>query len=191
MQEHPRPLCEQALRHLCRLRPRSFRHLPPGSQAERRFALPMLCSWGLRRCPTSRKSSRWSCTCAPISAWPSIICGEAWRPERVLAAIEQAAGAGPEAIIGLTANSYRYDERSMLSLLPVCAFARTIPEIVQEGYLAPLTFPKRGPAREVIVNLREDSMSTHRYDTTRRRERAAQLPPRSMLIRIEKQRSSS
>ncbi len=28
----------------------------------------------------------------------------------------------------------------MLSLLPVCAFARTIPEMVQEGYLAPLTW---------------------------------------------------
>jgi hypothetical protein len=97
----------------------------------------------------------------PISAWLSIICGEAWRPERVLAAIEQAAGAEPEAIIGLTANSYRNDERSMLSLLPVRAFARTISEIVQEGYHAPLSLPKRGPAREVIVNLREDPMSTH------------------------------
>jgi hypothetical protein len=108
-----------------------------------------------------------------------------------LAAIEQAAGAEPEAIIGLTANSYRNDARSMLSLLPVCTFASSIPEIVQEGYLAPLTIPKRRPAREVIVNLREDSMSTHWYDTTSQGERAAQLPPRSVLIRIEKQRSSS
>jgi hypothetical protein len=108
-----------------------------------------------------------------------------------LAAIEKAAGAEPVAIIGLTANSYRNDERSMLSLLPACTFARTIPESVHEGYLAPLTIPKRGPAREVIVNLSEDSMSTHWYDTTSRRERVAQLPPRAMLIRIEKQRSSS
>jgi hypothetical protein len=34
MQEHPRPLCEPALRHRCRLRPMSFHHFPPGSQAE-------------------------------------------------------------------------------------------------------------------------------------------------------------
>ena len=91
-----------------------------------------------------------------------------------MAAIEQAAGAEPVAIIGLTANSYRNDERSMLSLLPVCAFARTI--------------PRRGPAREVIVNLREGTMSIHWYDTTSRGERAAQFPSRSVLIRIEKQR---
>jgi superfamily II DNA or RNA helicase len=60
--------------------------------------------------------------------------------ERVLVAIEQAAGAQPVAVIGLTATPYRNDERSMLSLLPICAFARTIPEMVQEGYLAPLTW---------------------------------------------------
>ncbi len=111
--------------------------------------------------------------------------------ERVQDAIEQAAGAEPVAIIGLTATPYRNDERSMLSLLPVCAFARTIPDMVQEGYLAPLTIPRRGPAREVIVNLREGPMSTHWYDTTSRGEKAAQFPSRSVLIRIEKQRSSS
>lgn len=60
--------------------------------------------------------------------------------ERILAAIEQAAGAKPMAVIGLTATPYRNDERSMLSLLPVCAFARTIPEMAREGYLAPLTW---------------------------------------------------
>jgi Type III restriction enzyme, res subunit/Helicase conserved C-terminal domain len=60
--------------------------------------------------------------------------------ERILAAIEQAACAEPVAVIGLTATPYRNDERSMLSLLPVCACARTIPEMVQEGYLAPLTW---------------------------------------------------
>ena len=110
MQEHPRPLCEQALRHLCRLRPRSFRHFPSGSQAE------------------------------TVCSGYAVFMGRA---------------------------------------------------TVHEGSLAPLTIPKRGRAREVIVNLCEDSMSTHWYDTTSRRERAAQLPPRSMLIRIEKQRSSS
>jgi superfamily II DNA or RNA helicase len=40
--------------------------------------------------------------------------------ERVLAAIEQASGAEPVAIIDLTATPYRNDEQSMLSLLPVC-----------------------------------------------------------------------
>ena len=60
--------------------------------------------------------------------------------ERVLAAIEHAAGGQSVATIGLTATPYRNDERSMLSLLPICAFARTIPEMVQEGYLAPLTW---------------------------------------------------
>jgi hypothetical protein len=60
--------------------------------------------------------------------------------ERILAAIEQAASAQPVAIIGLTATPYRNDERSMLSLLPTCTFARTIPEMVQKGYLAPLTW---------------------------------------------------
>jgi superfamily II DNA or RNA helicase len=60
--------------------------------------------------------------------------------ERVLAAIEHAAGGQSVATIGLTATPYRNDEQSMLSLLPICAFARTIPEMVQEGYLAPLTW---------------------------------------------------
>jgi hypothetical protein len=50
--------------------------------------------------------------------------------ERVLAAIEQAAGAEPVAIIGLTATPYRNDERSMLSLLPVCAFAHHPGDVV-------------------------------------------------------------
>ena len=41
------------------------------------------------------------------------------------------------------------------------------------------------------MNLREGSMSTHWYDTSSRGERAGQFPSRSVLIRIEKQRSSS
>jgi len=49
---------------------------------------------------------------------------------------------------------------------------------------------RRGPPREVIVNLREGLMSPHWYDTSGRRETATQLPSRSALIRIEKQRSS-
>ena len=43
-------------------------------------------------------------------------------------------------LLGLTATPYRNDKRSMLSLLPVYAFARTIPEMVQEGYLAQLSW---------------------------------------------------
>jgi len=60
--------------------------------------------------------------------------------ERVLTDIEDAAGPQLVATVGYTATPYRTDERSMLDLLPVCAFARTIPEMVQEGYLAPLTW---------------------------------------------------
>jgi superfamily II DNA or RNA helicase len=60
--------------------------------------------------------------------------------ERILATVEDAAGTQPVAIVGLTATPYRSDEQSMLEVLPVCAFARTIPEMVQEGYLAPLTW---------------------------------------------------
>jgi superfamily II DNA or RNA helicase len=60
--------------------------------------------------------------------------------ERVLTDIEHAAGARPVATVGWTATPYRTDERSMLELLPFCAFARTIPEMVREGWLAPLTW---------------------------------------------------
>ena len=54
-----------------------------------------------------------------------------------------------------------------------------------------LTAPWRGPVREVVVNLHEGLMSHYWYDTTGRRERVVHLPPRSVLIRIKKQRSSS
>ncbi len=77
--------------------------------------------------------------------------------ERVLVDIEHAAGAQPVATVGWTATPYRTDERSMLDLLPVCAFARTIPEMVQEGYLAPLTW------QPVQVNL-----DLHQIATTRK-----------------------
>jgi ATP-dependent helicase IRC3 len=77
--------------------------------------------------------------------------------ERVLVDIEHAAGAQPVATVGWTATPYRTDERSMLDLLPVCVFARTIPEMVQEGYLAPLTW------QPVQVNL-----DLHQIATTRK-----------------------
>lgn len=76
--------------------------------------------------------------------------------ERVLAAIEHAAGGQPVATVGLTATPYRSDERSMLSLLPVCAFARTIPEMVQEGWLAALTW------KPVLVDLDLSEVATTR-----------------------------
>ncbi len=60
--------------------------------------------------------------------------------ERVLTEIELVAGAYPVATVGMTATPYRTDDRSMLDVLPICAFARTIPEMVREGYLAPLTW---------------------------------------------------
>lgn len=60
--------------------------------------------------------------------------------ERVLTTIEHAADTQSVAIVGFTATPYRSDERSMLDLLPTCAFARTIPKMVQEDWLAPLTW---------------------------------------------------
>ena len=42
--------------------------------------------------------------------------------------------------VGFTATPYRSDSQSMLTLLPTCAFARDIPEMVQAGLLAPLTW---------------------------------------------------
>lgn len=60
--------------------------------------------------------------------------------DRVLTDIELALGSQPIATVGFTATPYRTDELSMLDFLPVCAFARTIPEMAQEGWLAPLTW---------------------------------------------------
>jgi len=76
--------------------------------------------------------------------------------ERVLSDIEHAADARPVATVGFTATPYRIDERSMLELLPVCAFARTIPEMVQGGYLAPLIW------QPVQIDLDLDQIATTR-----------------------------
>lgn len=44
----------------------------------------------------------------------------------------------PIVTIGFTATPYRSDTRSMFSILPTCAFARDIPDMVLDGYLSPL-----------------------------------------------------
>lgn len=77
-----------------------------------------------------------SCLTVLIDEAHHTVPGSAY--ERMLTAIEHAAGAQSVTTVGWTATPYRSDERSMLELLPVCAFARTIPEMVQEGWLAPL-----------------------------------------------------
>ena len=60
--------------------------------------------------------------------------------QRALTTLDDAAGSQPVTAVGFTATPYRSDTRSMLDVLPVCAFARSIPEMVQEGWLAPLTW---------------------------------------------------
>jgi hypothetical protein len=60
--------------------------------------------------------------------------------EHALTLLEQAVGSQSVVTVGFTATPYRSDTRSMLDVLPVCAFARTIPDMVQAGWLAPLTW---------------------------------------------------
>jgi hypothetical protein len=57
--------------------------------------------------------------------------------ERILAVLE----AQQQIVaIGFTATPYRSDRKSMFSVLPICAFARELPEMVRDGWLAPLTW---------------------------------------------------
>jgi superfamily II DNA or RNA helicase len=62
------------------------------------------------------------------------------RYEEILSQLE--AAYLPEAITvaGFTATPFRSDTKSMLSLLPTCAFIREIPEMINAGWLAPLTW---------------------------------------------------
>lgn len=76
--------------------------------------------------------------------------------QRILSEVEHAANDHPVVTIGMTATPYRTDDRSMLDVLPYCAFARTIPEMVQEGYLAPLTW------KPVKVDLDLNQVATSR-----------------------------
>ena len=59
---------------------------------------------------------------------------------RIIAAAEEAAGPLPVSVIGFTATPFRSDGQSMLALLPTCACECGIPEMQQQGYLAPLTW---------------------------------------------------
>jgi superfamily II DNA or RNA helicase len=59
---------------------------------------------------------------------------------RIIAEIEQNSPQKAIPVIGFTATPYRSDKQSMLSLLPTCAFARDIPDMVRDGWLAPLTW---------------------------------------------------
>jgi superfamily II DNA or RNA helicase len=78
--------------------------------------------------------------------------------ERILIDIEHAASERAVVTVGMTATPYRTDEKSMLDLLPVCAFTRTIPEMVREGWLAPLTW------QPVQIDLNLDEVSTTRQN---------------------------
>lgn len=60
--------------------------------------------------------------------------------ERIIAEAEQASPQKLVPVIGFTATPYRSDKQSMLSLLPTCAFARDIPDMVRDGRLASLTW---------------------------------------------------
>ena len=58
--------------------------------------------------------------------------------EQIITAIEDAYPQLQIPVIGYTATPYRSDKHSMLSLLPICAYERTIPDMVRAGWLAPL-----------------------------------------------------
>jgi superfamily II DNA or RNA helicase len=60
--------------------------------------------------------------------------------ERIITSIEAVDEELQVVTIGYTATPYRSDKQSMLSLLPTCAFARDIPDMVRAGWLAPLTW---------------------------------------------------
>jgi ATP-dependent helicase IRC3 len=60
--------------------------------------------------------------------------------EQILIALERAFPQVSITAIGFTATPYRNDAKSMLSLLPTCAFIREIPEMIKEKWLAPLTW---------------------------------------------------
>src|SRR5260221_2622938 len=82
------------------------------------------------------------------------IAGSAY--ERIISDIEAATGPLPVITIGFTATPYRSDKQSMLSLLPTCAFARDIPDMVRNGWLAPLRW------EQVRVDIDLDEVLTTR-----------------------------
>ncbi len=58
------------------------------------------------------------------------VAGSAY--ERILTLLEASFGETPVVTVGFTATPYRSDEKSMFSLLPTCAFAREIPDMIGE-----------------------------------------------------------
>jgi superfamily II DNA or RNA helicase len=60
--------------------------------------------------------------------------------EQILVALETAFPHESITALGFTATPYRNDTKSMLSLLPTCAFIREIPVMIKEKWLAPLTW---------------------------------------------------
>jgi superfamily II DNA or RNA helicase len=60
--------------------------------------------------------------------------------EQILAQLQTSYPQESIAAVGFTATPYRSDTKSMLSFLPTCAFIREIPEMMKEGWLAPLTW---------------------------------------------------
>ncbi len=60
--------------------------------------------------------------------------------ERIITSVEAIDEELPVVTIGFTATPYRSDTRSMLSLLPTCAYEREIPDMARAGWLAPLTW---------------------------------------------------
>lgn len=60
--------------------------------------------------------------------------------EQILGLLETAFPQESIAAIGFTATPYRGDTKNRFSVLPTCAFIREIPEMIQDGWLAPLTW---------------------------------------------------
>ena len=60
--------------------------------------------------------------------------------EDILTVLEMRYGYEQVVTVGFTATPYRSGVNSMLTLLPICAFARDIAEMVREKVLAPLTW---------------------------------------------------
>jgi ATP-dependent helicase IRC3 len=60
--------------------------------------------------------------------------------EQILVALATAFPDESITVIGFTATPYRNDKKSMLTLLPTCAFIREVPEMIKGKWLAPLTW---------------------------------------------------
>lgn len=98
--------------------------------------------------------------------------------ERIITTIVQASDQLQIPVIGYTATPYRNDKQSMLSLLPTCAFARDIPDMVRAGRLAPLTWE---PVR-VDIDLNRIAVSNRDGDGDYQEEELAQELIRKAII---------